>query len=162
MRRSGGWAALSLLPLQLLALSGSPRRGSAGHAALRLNRLMPVWSSTLESNTNPNTNPDTNPDTNANTNRLLPVWSAFGRLIALGGSVVETPPWLKVAALALRLALIAHVVACGWFLVGRLDGYGSSAWLPAAEMTAAPLRTRYLQAVLGAVKLKLLTSNFYF
>ena len=40
---------------------------------------------------------------------------------------------------------------CGWYLVARVEGFGSSAWLPAEEMLAAPLRTRYLQAIYWAL-----------
>jgi CRP-like cAMP-binding protein len=43
--------------------------------------------------------------------------------------------------------LIAHWVGCAWFLVGRLEGYGTNEWVPSMHLVRSSLLTQYVRAL---------------
>ena len=80
-------------------------------------------------------------------NRLLRLPLAFRRLPSLAGSATTPPAWLKILMLVLRLVLLSHYAACGWFAFALASGFGADPWLPPARLEHRPVRSQYLASL---------------
>ena len=80
-------------------------------------------------------------------NRLLRMPLAFRRLPSLAGSATTPPAWLKILMLVLRLVLLSHYTACGWFAFALASGFGADPWLPPARLESRSVRSQYLASL---------------
>ena len=54
---------------------------------------------------------------------------------------------VRMIEITICFAVLAHNIACGWLLFGRLDGFGTNEWLPSAELAAQSLGRQYLESL---------------
>ena len=60
---------------------------------------------------------------------------------------------VRIIEITICFAVLAHNIACGWLLFGRLDGFGTNEWLPSSELAAHSLGRQYLESLHHALGL---------
>ena len=56
-------------------------------------------------------------------------------------------PMFRLLLLIFFTVQVVHWTACGWFLIGEIEGFGTSSWVPSASLgSCTNRRLQYLHA----------------